>query len=199
MAQNNMGSAKKNLKNGTVLVFIDESGYRFTPFVARTWAFKGTKPTFTHLWRRRGKLSVISALVVWYKHGEFYTKMFFRIFQDIAISGKEVELFLNQIKYHLEGNVGLVWDNLSTHKGKEVKRFLAKNARFTSDHLPPYCPELNPDEYVWNWTKYCDLASSCPEDGNALKRIVRRSLRRFQRRKSLHLAGLKQSELSWNL
>ena len=113
MAQNNLGSSKKNLTEGTFLTFIDESGYSFTPFVARTWALKGTVPIFTHRWRRRGKLSVISALVIWYEKGELHTNMYFRIFQGIAIAGKEVGQFLNQLKYHLEGNVGLVWDNLS--------------------------------------------------------------------------------------
>lgn len=199
MVENNVGSAKKKLKEGTFLCFTDESGYSFTPSVARTWALKGTTPTLTHRWRRRGKLSVISSLVVWYENGELQTSMFFRVYQGIAISGKEVRQFLNQLKYHLTGNVGLVWDNLNTHKGKDVKRFLKKNPRFSSDHIPPYCPELNPDEYVWNWTKRQDLANSCPEDDGVLRRIVRRSLGRFQRRKSLHLAGLKQSELTWDL
>lgn len=199
MAENNLGLPKKKLKNGTILVFLDESGYSLIPFVHRTWALKGMKATLVHSWRRRGKLSVISGIAVWYKDKELHTKMSFRIHQGKAISGKEVGEFLHQIKAQLNGEIIFVWDNLSIHKSKPVKRFLANNSRFKSRHLPPYCPELNPDENVWNWTKTSDLAGVCPENSSELLQKVRRSLRKFQRKKSLHLASLKQSELTWSL
>ena len=178
---------------------MDESGYNLMPFVRRTWGLKGTRPTIIHSWRRRGKLSVISGIAVWYDGESFHTKMFFRIHQQKSISGKEVVEFLHQIKNQLEDNVILVWDNLNTHKSKPVKRFLKKQQGFESVHLPPYCPELNPDENVWNWTKTVDLANACPENTSKLIQIVRRSLRRFQKKKTLHIASLKQSELTWNL
>jgi len=125
--------------------------------------------------------------------------MFFRVHQNKTIKGKEVAEFFHQIKAQLDGEIIFVWDNLSTHKSKPIKRFLANNSRFKSYHLPPYCPELNPDENVWNWTKTCDLAGVCPENSSKLIQLVRGSLRKFQRRKNLHIASLKQSELTWDL
>ena len=36
--------------------------------------------------------------------------------------------------------------------------------RFWIEWLPPYAPDLNPVEHVWNHTKYGDLADYIPDD-----------------------------------
>ncbi|MCY2924506.1 MAG: transposase, partial [Planctomycetota bacterium] len=36
--------------------------------------------------------------------------------------------------------------------------------RFWIEYLPPYAPDLNPVEHVWNHTKYGDLANYIPDD-----------------------------------
>jgi transposase len=38
--------------------------------------------------------------------------------------------------------------------------------------LPPYAPDLNPAEQVWNHTKYADLANVIPEDVADLEEAV---------------------------
>jgi transposase len=43
----------------------------------------------------------------------------------------------------------IVWDNASWHKSKEIREFLATTDRFKLYHLPPYSPDLNPQEHVW--------------------------------------------------
>ena len=36
--------------------------------------------------------------------------------------------------------------------------------RICIEWFPAYAPELNPDEQVWNRTKYADLANHIPKD-----------------------------------
>lgn len=44
-----------------------------------------------------------------------------------------------------------VVDGHPTHEAKPVVRFVAaQEGRLALFFLPPYSPELNPDEYIWN-------------------------------------------------
>ena len=50
--------------------------------------------------------------------------------------------------------VTLIVDGHSTHKTKLVKEYIQKtNGKLKLYYLPPYSPELNPDEFVWNNAK----------------------------------------------
>lgn len=178
---------------------MDESGYSLIPIIIHTWALKGTVPSLHHSWSSRKKISVISGIAVQYKEKKLSTNAYFRIHPKISISSKEVVEFLHQINHQIDGNIILVWDNLSTHKSRRVKKFLKRHSRFESIYLPPYCPELNPDEGVWNWTKTKDLANASPENFEVMAHDVRASLRKFQHRKTLHLGCLKDTELTWGL
>jgi transposase len=62
-------------------------------------------------------------------------------------------LFINFLKLLIKSARGsmvyLVVDNLKTHHSKMVAAFLQeKSDRIRIFYLPPYCPELNPDEYL---------------------------------------------------
>jgi transposase len=65
---------------------------------------------------------------------------------------------------HLRGKVHLVWDRGNTHKGDAIRALKRDYPRLTSDWLPPYAPELNPVEHVWNHVKYGQGANYLPED-----------------------------------
>lgn len=52
--------------------------------------------------------------------------------------------------------LAIVWDNASWHKSKELRKYLGKGNLFeniTLIQLPPYAPEHNPVEHVWNSAK----------------------------------------------
>lgn len=70
-----------------------------------------------------------------------------------------------------------------------MRRWLAgrpKDApRVMVEWLPPYAPELNPAEQLWNNGKRVDLANLAPADRDDLRRRVRRSL--IRQRHSHHL------------
>ena len=55
--------------------------------------------------------------------------------------------FLNQVsETHKDEFIIMVLDGASSHKSKELK--IPKNVSFI--RLPPYSPELNPAEQIWN-------------------------------------------------
>src|SRR5207245_8223628 len=78
----------------------------------------------------------------------------------------------------------IVWDNASIHKSGNVKRFLErKRSAIITRLFPPYAPELNPDESVWNLAKYHDLANWCPSDKKEMRSVITKELRMLSRQK----------------
>ncbi len=67
---------------------------------------------------------------------------------------KTVEDLTNNL--YPDKRICIVWDNVSFHKGKKVKEKLKKNQSLEKVHLikfPPYAPDTNPQETVWNSAK----------------------------------------------
>ncbi len=66
---------------------------------------------------------------------------------------KTLETFLCE---YPEKKICIVWDNASFHKGKKIRSALAKGGVLERVHLipfPPYAPDKNPIEHVWNDAK----------------------------------------------
>lgn len=66
----------------------------------------------------------------------------------------------------------IIWDNATHHKGELFKKALAKGGSLERIHLialPPYAPDQNPIEQVWNTTKN-KLANNQDKDFEETKR-----------------------------
>lgn len=60
------------------------------------------------------------------------------------------------LKEYPDKKVCIVWDNASFHKGQQIKEALKKGADLDRVHLisfPPYAPDKNPIESIWNSAK----------------------------------------------
>lgn len=65
------------------------------------------------------------------------------------------------IKLYPNKKICIIWDNAKCHKGPLMKQALSKGGPLERVHLialPPYAPDCNPIEHVWNTTK-ADLAN----------------------------------------
>jgi transposase len=74
---------------------------------------------------------------------------------DKKISSTEIIEFLKQLLEHNKNKkVFMIWDNARIHTSKAVEEFIKyhKDSLFILN-LPPYSPELNPQENVWNKLK----------------------------------------------
>lgn len=47
----------------------------------------------------------------------------------------------------------MITDNAKYHHSKETQQFIEKEEEIHLEFIPPYSPELNPDEQVWNYLK----------------------------------------------
>jgi transposase len=148
---------------GAHIAFIDESGFQLTPSVRKTWAPRGRTPVVRH-WQRRDKVSAISAITVSPKRRRI--GLYWQLHRT-NIHREEVCTFLGHLLRHLRAHVVVIWDNGNTHKGEPVRELCRRFRRLHLEHFPPYAPELNPDEGVWDHLKDA-LANGCADDTTEL-------------------------------
>ena len=171
------------------LVFMDESGFNTTPHVSRTWALIGQTPSFIHpfTWH---KLSVISVVTT-------KGQLFFRIHQKKSVSTVDIINFIRQMLTQIDGKIILYLDGLPQHKTKKLKKFLAKHERLEVRRLPAYSPDMNPDEGVWSYVKVKMLPNLSIKTAKDLKKKVKSSFHKLQKRKDLVISFLLHAELPW--
>jgi transposase len=142
------------------------------PVRRRTWAPRGQTPIH-RAWDRRDRLSVIGIVTVSprrHRLGEY-----FRILPR-NVEADDLVWFVEQLHRHLPRTIILVWDRSGPHR-RAAALLLAKHADWlTIEWLPPYAPELNPEEQCWKHTKYDDLANFIPDDVDALYEAVGTSI-----------------------
>jgi transposase len=94
--------------------------------------------------------------------------------------------------------VVLLWDRAAIHRSRAVATLLqAYRARLEAVLLPPYAPDLNPDEWAWAHLKCRELANHTAPDTPSLQRAIRRAVCRMRRRPVLIRSFLRASELPW--
>jgi len=172
-----------------VIFFYDEGGVQSQPNVRRTWSQRGRRPEIVVKQSNRDKLALISA-VTW--DGELYFSV-----HSHDLTDEDTVRFLKKLAKEMSGRKFFVlWDNLKIHRSKRVKRFLEKNAeKVTAWRFPPYAPELNPDEQVWNLAKHDDLANWCPLNRRDLRRVVTREMRTLKNQKKRVASALRCAKI----
>lgn len=170
-----------------MIVFVDESGLSERPQRVRTWAPRGETPVLQYSFNWK-LLSAIAGLSFW----NFY----FRLYPGTIRSAQIVD-FLGRLRRQFGGKLLIVWDGLQAHRSRKVRDYVAaSDGDLKLEFLPPYAPELNPVEQIWNYGKNRELANFCPADITELRGFARRSFRRMQRRPTLIAAFWKQTELA---
>jgi putative transposase len=72
--------------------------------------------------------------------------------------------FVREVHEHLRRAVILVWDRLPAHRSAARRLLEGGTTWLQVEWLPPYAPDLDPVEAVWNQSKYGALANVIPED-----------------------------------
>jgi len=158
-------------KKRAILYFEDEATIRLTGVLARTWGPKGQR-IVKRVTGLRGTIPVISALN---PNG----KLIFKLLRK-KISSKEVIQFLSQmLKQHPRRHLIVVMDRARPHTSQETTNFIRMNPRLHVFYLPPYSPDLNPDEQVWNYLKNEELKSHKANSTEELRKLSQQKLRRL--------------------
>ena len=156
-----------------LIFFGDEAGVRSDHHAGTTWAEKGKTPIVSSTGARFG-LNIISAVSA---QGEFR----FMTVRGRVGAAKFIE-FIKRLIHGSDRMVFLIVDGHPAHRAKMVTRFVDSiKDRFRLFFLPPYSPELNPDERVWNDLKNNAIGKEVITTPNSLFSSVISYLRFIQK------------------
>lgn len=159
-------------KEDAAIFFADEASVRTNYHAGTTWAPVGRTPVVKGTGRTRS-ISMVSAVS---PRGELH----FRVYE----SGIRQEEFLEFCKM-LIADVGrpvfLIVDNSQVHRARILKEYAAQSGgELTIFFLPPYSPDLNPDEWVWKNVKHDNLGRASVRNEGELAQFASVALARLK-------------------
>jgi transposase len=172
------------------LVFVDESGFLLIPSVRKTWSPVGQTPILHHRYGH-DRISAISGISVSPKR--FHCTLYCQLYED-NIQGEEVAAFLRHLLHQIHGHLIVLLDNGQAHRGDPVQELLARTTRLHLEPFPPYAPELNPDEGVWNHLK-STLANGRPDSKQELMDVLSAEICGLAASQHLLCGCIQQSDL----
>jgi transposase len=155
---------------GAKIIFVDEAHFRADVELRAKWVLRGQAALADSTSPRLGeKASYYSGVCL--ETGEVDAmSVSENCTADTSVS------FLQYLRTKHNGPLIIIWDNGPAHRGPAIREYLAApglNLRLMA--LPPYSPDFNPDEAIWDWARTEVTANTC--FGTAAK--VREQLDRF--------------------
>ena len=175
---------KKALRQGRIIVWVDEAGFYLLAGVVRTYAPRGQTPVL-HAPLTREHLSVVSGIT---RQGQLLTRM-----QDHAFDSADVVCFLRHLQVHLGERLLIIWDGAPIHLQGAVPAFLGTEAgrQVRVEQLPGYAPDLNPSEGVWDHLKNVELRNVACHNARELRHQLRRAVDRLRQKPHLICSFIK--------
>lgn len=179
---------KKAKKENAVIYFEDEVGMRSDHQAGKSYAPKGETPVIKKT-GQRFSLNMVAAISN-KGHVEF-------MILDGTFNGGIFIEFLSQLVKYKQQKIFLVVDGHSAHKTKLVNAWLEENKdRIELFFLPPYSPELNPQELVNQDLKTNVIGKKRPINKGQMKDnvegfMIKRKNNKKQVRKYFHESNVK--------
>jgi transposase len=159
---------KRAKANGASIYFLDEAGFSSEPNLGRTYGEKGHTPVVETTGQRQ-KVNAISAVNA---KGEFWCSIYTGM-----LNAETFIVFLEDFLEGRDGPVYLVVDGHPSHRAKKVQKFVQEQkGRLELHFLPPYAPDLNPDEFVWQHAKTNGVAKKPLKQNESLRERVEADL-----------------------
>ena len=156
-------------RRDATIFFLDEAGFTSEPNLGRTYGLKGQTPVVATTGQRQ-KVSAISAVSA---KGGFWSK----VYTGMLNATRFVE-FLKDFRRGGRGRVFLVVDGHPSHHAKIVKKYVEETKGMLELHfIPPYAPDLNPDEFVWQYAKTNGVSKKPLKHNESLKERVKADLK----------------------
>ena len=131
---------KKAKREKAMIYFGDETGMRSDHQAGRSYAPQGETPVIKRT-GQRFSLNMISAIS---NRGHLQFMII-----DGRFNGEVFETFLKQMIKYSRQKIFFITDGHPAHKTRKLNEWLSKKTdRIEVFFLPPYSPELNPQEYV---------------------------------------------------
>lgn len=176
-------------RRGADIFFLDEVGVRSDSPLGRSYGLKGQTPVLKTSGQRQ-RINAISAVnakgAFWFKvyAGMLNAAFFMVMLQDLMKGRKKPVL--------------LVVDGLPAHKAKSVARYVqSTKGRLELHFLPPYAPDLNPDEFAWSHLKQNGTSKKPLRKNEALKERVGNDLAAIKKNRKLVRSFFKAPSVSY--
>lgn len=165
---------KRANSEGAEIFFGDAAHIRSDHHASKTWGLKGKTPIVQST-GARFSFSLISAIT---SKGQ----MRFMVTEG----GVDSQVFIDFLKRLVTGSktkIFLIVDNGPSHISKKTNEFVKSiSNKLELFFLPPYSPELNPDELVWNHLKNHTVGRSTVTDKQDFKKQVTKSMKSLQKK-----------------
>jgi transposase len=159
-------------QHGAKIYFLDETGFSSEPHLRRTYGLKGKTPVVKTTGQRQ-KVNVISAVSA---QGAFWCQVYTHTLKQ----GPFIE-FLQEFRSSRREKVCLVLDSHPAHIANFVREYVqSTQGKLELHFLPPYAPDLNPDEFVWNDLKGTGVARKPLRKHESLKERVEADLAKLK-------------------
>jgi transposase len=145
--ENRYPNIKKQAKRQKAEIYWgDETTVKASDVRGRGYAPQGKTPVVNRT-EKRENVSMISAIT---NKGKVFWKL-----HEGSINGELVLDFVKRLIRNKKNKIFLILDNAKTHHSKMLKEWVRKNKdKIKLFYLPPYSPDLNPDEHVNSDVKY---------------------------------------------
>jgi transposase len=164
--------ARRAKREDAVIFFSDEAGIRSDHHAGTSWAPVGETP-IVQATGARFSLNMLSAVNA--------QGMFRFMTVEGSVNATVFREFLKRLIAGMKRKIFLIVDGHPMHKAKLVQRFVEENsAAIELFFLPPYAPELNPDELAWAHIK-AKVAKATAQTKEELKKSVERVMHRLQK------------------
>jgi transposase len=174
---------------GASIFFGDEAGVRTDYHAGTTWAPVGRTPVVAGTGARLS-VNMVSAISA-------QGKMHFSFLEGNTNSATFID-YLDKLLYDIPGKIFLIVDGHSAHTSTETKRYVASTeGRLTLFYLPPYSPELNPDEWVWKNVKHDQVGRRAARTLEELKNGIENAIARLQRLPEIVCGFFRDPDLSY--
>lgn len=174
---------------GGTILFCDEAGIRTDYHSGTTWAPVGQTPIVRGTGERKS-LNMISAIS---PRG----KIHFSFLSGNLNSALFIN-YLEKLMHDIPGPIFLIVDGYPSHKSKETLEFVqSTEGRLNLFFLPPYSPELNPDEWVWKNIKHDWVGKMASRNIVEMRNGIDKAVARLQSTTQFILGFFRDPDLSY--
>lgn len=174
---------------GATVFFGDESGVRTDYHSGTTWAPVGRTPVVSGSGARLS-VNMVSAISA-------QGAMHFSFIEGNMNSRTFID-YLTKLLHDIPGKIFLILDGHGSHTSAETRRYVASTeGRLSLFFLPPYSPELNPDEWVWKNVKHDHVGRMAARTIDELKSGIEKAIDRLQRLPEIICGFFRDPDLSY--
>jgi transposase len=174
---------------GASIFFGDEASVRTDHHRGTTWAPVGRTPVVRGSGKRKS-LNMVSAVSA-------QGKLHF-CFADGNINAESFIEYLKRLLHDIDGPIFLILDGHSAHKAKLTQEFVASTGgRLELFFLPPYSPELNPDEWVWKNLKHDRVGRMAARSVEEMRRGILKAVERLVAETQIVLGFFRDPDLAY--